>query len=476
MTFHEAGLQILETAGHPLSYQEITAQAIQQGLLSHVGQIPEQTMRQRLAALARRSRNRRVAVVGPDQFALTDWGLPEDTAALTQLEAPETPDEGPARRGTERHPPITPPRGGRSEGRGDGKDAFGRRRRKRLPPLSEVAFEILSEAHKSLSLEEILARARERELVGEELGADTLSSAIAEENRRRAEAGRRAAFVVSESGQVEIIEGPAETSDRDGEGSAGRRQPPTRLAQQAVESRRNATRLIRRRVAELDSGSLERIAAQLLERSGYRDCRAVKRAGREGSLLTARRKLGLTEFRFAIRLAPNGLDVGREEIRELRREMVAHGAHAGMVLGPGDVGREGRAEALLVGQPLVTLLCGDALADELVLRQVGIQLIEVVQIDDFFWKTLRRSPAVPSSEPVAALAVPATAPSASPPAPSPSSSGVESSGIVAEWAVPIQLTQAISPAAEAGEAPVEAPEADGDGERPGIARVPGEGQ
>jgi hypothetical protein len=147
-----------------------------------------------------------------------------------------------------------------------------------------------------------------------------------------------------------------------------------------------------------------------------------------------------------------------------------------MVLGPGDVGREGRAEALLVGQPLVTLLCGDALADELVLRQVGIQLIEVVQIDDFFWKTLRRSPAVPSSEPVAALAVPATAPSASPPAPSPSSSGVESSGIVAEWAVPIQLTQAISPAAEAGEAPVEAPEADGDGERPGIARVPGEGQ
>jgi hypothetical protein len=194
MTFHEAGLQILESAGRPLSYQEITLLAIQQGLLSHVGQIPEQTMRERLAALARRSRNRKVAVVGPDQFALTDWGLPEDTAALTQLEAPETPDEGVPRRGKERHPPITPPRGGRSEGRGDGKDAFGRRRRKRLPPLSEVAFDILSEAHKPLSLDEILARARERELVGEELGPDILSTAIAEENRRRADAGRRPAF------------------------------------------------------------------------------------------------------------------------------------------------------------------------------------------------------------------------------------------------------------------------------------------
>ena len=65
MTFHEAGLQILETAGRPLSSQEITARAVQAGLLSHVGQIPEQTMRQRLAELARRSRNRRVAVVGP---------------------------------------------------------------------------------------------------------------------------------------------------------------------------------------------------------------------------------------------------------------------------------------------------------------------------------------------------------------------------------------------------------------------------
>ncbi len=467
MTFHEAGLQILETAGRPLSYQEITSLAIQQGLLSHVGQIPEQTMRQRLAALARRSRNRRVAVVGPDQFALTDWGLPEDAGALTQLETLETPDEGPPRRGKERHPPITPPRGGRSgEGR-EGKDAFGRRRRKRLPPLSEVAFEILSEAHKPLSLEEILARARERELVGEELGADVLSSAIAEENRRRAEAGRRPAFLVTESGNVEIIEGPAEPAEREAE-AAGRRGPPTRWAQQATEARRNATRLTRRKLADLDAGGLERVAAQLLERSGYRDCRAVKRSGREGSLLTARRKLGLTEFRFAVRLAPNGVDVGREEIRELRRDMLLHGAHAAMVLGPGDVGREARAEALIVGQPLVSLLCGEALAEELVLRQVGVQLIEIAFVDDVFWKSIRRAPAVPSLEPVASVPPPAQPPVEAPPA------AQGGSATVAEWATPIQLTQPVE--AEVG-APTETePSAEAEGSAAEAVADEGEGE
>ncbi len=407
MTFHEAGLHILESAGRPLSAQEITTRAIQEGLLSHVGQIPEQTMRQRLTELARRTRDRRVAIVGPDQFALTDWGLAEDPAALAQLESAEVPPEGPPLRSRERHPPITPARGGRIEG-----GEAGRRKRKRLLPLPEVAIELLSEAGKPLPLDEILARARERELISDELGADTLATALAEENRKRAEAGRRPAFSIGESGNVELLVPAVEEPAAAPEASERRapRPPP-----QTIDSRRNALRQVRRRLGELDAGALERVASTLLDRAGYRDVRLARRAGGEAaSLLTARRRLGLTDVRFAIRLAL-GSEVSREQVQELRRDLVTYNAHAGIVLGAVEARGDARTEAGLVGQPLVTLLCGEALAEELVLRQVGVVTYELFQLDDGYWRTLRRSAPVRPLEPQAPE--PATGPAAPPEAP-----------------------------------------------------------
>src|SRR5678815_5907127 len=106
MTFYEAALRILESEGRPLHFLEITEKSIAQSLLSHVGKTPEQTMLSRLAAMARRARDRRVTVTAPDTFALTDWGLPEDAAALEAMSAPyEHPGEGhPPLRPVERHP------------------------------------------------------------------------------------------------------------------------------------------------------------------------------------------------------------------------------------------------------------------------------------------------------------------------------------------------------------------------------------
>ena len=117
MTFYEAALRVLEAAGQPLSSVEITERSIAQGLLSHVGKTPEQTMLSRLAAMARRARDRRVTVTAPDTFALTDWGLPEDAAALEAMSAPyENPEEGlPPLRPAERHPE---PRGDNVRGAG----------------------------------------------------------------------------------------------------------------------------------------------------------------------------------------------------------------------------------------------------------------------------------------------------------------------------------------------------------------------
>jgi hypothetical protein len=414
MTFHEAGLQVLEQAGKPMHFEEITTKAIQDGLLSHVGRIPEQTMRERLLTLARRTRNRKVLVVGPGQFALSDWGLQEDPAALAELEKPTDPElDGPPRRSKERHPAVSPPRGSRERGRSSEKPEAGEaagRRKKRYPPLSEVALQMLSDAGQPQSLGEIIARAREKGLVSGELSEDMLGRALREENRIRTESRRRPHFALDESGRVELLErAPAETvSDADraprpretgARGPAGK-SLPARFLGLVMASKRSAARALRRRLADLDAGGLERVATALLEAGGYKDIRVVRPAQGGGASLVTRRRLGLTEVRFLVRLVLAGESASRDDLLEFRREMLQQNAHAGMWLGPAELGRDVRAEAQVVGQPLVTLLCGDAMAEELVLRQIGVVSYEQHSVDEDFWRPLKRGSGIfsPSRE------------------------------------------------------------------------------
>ena len=70
MTFYEAALRVLEEAKRPLTHTEITKLSVEKGLLSHIGKTPEITMLSRLAAMARRPRDRKVMVTAKDTFAL----------------------------------------------------------------------------------------------------------------------------------------------------------------------------------------------------------------------------------------------------------------------------------------------------------------------------------------------------------------------------------------------------------------------
>ena len=106
MTFYEAALRVLESEGRPLTFLEITEKSIAQNLLSHVGKTPELTMLSRLAAMARRTRDRKVVVTAKDTFALADWALPEDAEALalTGVMEAHPEDSLPPLRPVERHP------------------------------------------------------------------------------------------------------------------------------------------------------------------------------------------------------------------------------------------------------------------------------------------------------------------------------------------------------------------------------------
>src|SRR6266404_4259493 len=90
MTFTEAAVEVLRRAGKPLHYQEI----------------PEITMGQRLAAMAKREDDRKVVAVLPEgTFALIEWAVPQEAQveAVAPTMQPEESGE-PLYRPREREP------------------------------------------------------------------------------------------------------------------------------------------------------------------------------------------------------------------------------------------------------------------------------------------------------------------------------------------------------------------------------------
>src|SRR5258708_11088806 len=104
MTFTEAAVEVLRRAGKPLHFSEIAEVALKENLLSHVGQDPEVTMGQRLAAMAKREDDRKVVAVAPEgTFALVEWSVPVE-AQVDPVAPPPPPAEG----AHPLHPPRAP--------------------------------------------------------------------------------------------------------------------------------------------------------------------------------------------------------------------------------------------------------------------------------------------------------------------------------------------------------------------------------
>jgi hypothetical protein len=79
MTFTEAALEVLRSAGEPLHYKKITEIAIARNLLSHVGKTPEVTMSSRLATLVKKDRGQSPIVkVRPGVFAIRESAMQTD--------------------------------------------------------------------------------------------------------------------------------------------------------------------------------------------------------------------------------------------------------------------------------------------------------------------------------------------------------------------------------------------------------------
>lgn len=422
MTFYEAALRVLEGAGKPLTVQEITQQSVSQSLLSHVGKMPEQTMLSRLAAMARRNRDRKIIVTAKDTFALVDWGIPEDAAALAVTGVPEpNPEEDlPPYRPVERHPE---PRSEnvRAAGRGEKRrrrdeDEDDRRRgKRRYPPMPEVCFEILSEQPEAMKPADLLEKARSRELVSEECSEQMLLTALLEDNQRRIDAGRRPQFIlVKDTGEIALeragapseapplelqaafaallgipLENGRPVLPRLGAPAEAVSEAASQLRQSAKDARRQIAQKLRRRLSELESFGFEKACVKMLHGHGFKELKVAKR-NNLGPLLTARKREGSIEFRYAIRLVKGTPSIDRKAIQDLRRDMGHYAAQVGLLLSCGDVRGDARNEAQAPG-PLAMVWSGDALADKFLDAKAGVsvQVVELFDLDEQFFEVVK---------------------------------------------------------------------------------------
>ncbi|MCL2625513.1 MAG: HTH domain-containing protein [Cystobacterineae bacterium] len=422
MTFYEAALQVLAKAGNPLTYQEITKLSLEEGLLSHIGKTPEMTMLARLRAVAKRMHDKPIMVTAKDTFALTEWMLPEDADALAFLDTLLLPfsEKVLPLRSPERHPQAS-----EENVRFLGKSLASKRReegegrKRRFPPISEVGFELLSDATRPLMADELLREAKARELASNDCELSTLLAALAEDNQRRIDAGRRPQFQCQEAangkwelqldsqglGFEEIQEGFERALNaqlENGRAVAAKSGMGQKVSRQRMEDQQNNLRswarderkamwrFFRNYLAELETRIFERAMLKLLGAERFREIKIAKRS-KEAVLLTARRREGSLDIRYSIRLLSGAIAIERKHIQALRNDLHHHHATLGMLCSAGDLRGEARNEALLNGEPLVMLWCGDALAEKFLETGLGVQkhVIEFFELDEVFFEKLR---------------------------------------------------------------------------------------
>ncbi|HKC61221.1 MAG TPA: restriction endonuclease [Myxococcales bacterium] len=399
MTFTEAAVEVLRRAGKPLHYKEIAEVAVRENLLSHVGQDPEVTMGQRLAAMAKRDDDRKVLAVAPEgTFALVEWSIPQELV-VEPVAPPLHPEEEGATlyRAREREPrPINAQARRRIEALQPGteeQEEERKRGQRRFPPPAEVVFEWLAQRQSGAPISDLSDALFKKNLLSEALVRDhgSLVQALLEDNRRRTEAGRKPAFIV-DGERVTLVEFPAPSAlpeeARASHTSLGR---PMSAAQLVAEGRRAVVRALRRRVADLETSGFEQLCSQLLEKMGMRDVRVAKRS-KEGPLYLARQRRGVSDLRVAVKLTRGSREIGRDDVQELRKDLAHYSAQMGLVLAAGEAGRDARAEASAAGQPPVALYAGDALAEELVSVRVGVsvQVVELADVDEAFFASVAK--------------------------------------------------------------------------------------
>ena len=155
------------------------------------------------------------------------------------------------------------------------------------------------------------------------------------------------------------------------------------------DARKSVARALRRKLSELDTGTFEKDVVKMLHGVGFRELKVAKRS-KEGPLLTARKREGSVELRFAVRMLKGGPQIDRRMVQDLRRDLGHYSAQVGLLACAGEVRGDARTEAQASGS-LVMLWCGDALGDKFIEAKAGVSAVQVelFELDDRFFEVAR---------------------------------------------------------------------------------------
>ena len=341
----DAAEAVLHDAASPLSYQEITKRALEQGLWQTKGATPEATINARLATdIKTNGPNSRFQRVRPGVFALRVWGLPEanprkakDSSETPQREAQPASPVNPVQAG----PVTSEAEPARRLSFNDAAEAVLERFGKQKP----MHYRVIT--HKILELGLVNTQGETPEA--------TLYAQLLTETKRRAKRGDPPRFVMHGKGLVGLAKWDS--------GS---------LAYQIEQHNEQVRRKLHSRLLEMPPADFEALIGQLLVVLGFDDVEVTARSGDGGIDVRGTLVVGdVIRTRMAVQVKRWKRNVQAQIVQQVRGSLGTH--EQGLIVTTSDFSTGACSEAERPNAVPVALMKGEQLVKLLVENDIGIR-------------------------------------------------------------------------------------------------------
>jgi restriction system protein len=332
MNFLDAAYHVLQNAGEPLHYREITRRALAQELIQSKGKTPEATMRAQLGSSVKQA-----AESGPPSpFCQAGRGM--WTLAEWEEEVPVAPEVGVP------SPPVEPER--------------------QYLSYKEAAVQVLEEAAQPLHYREIARRSVDEELINPQglTPEATMGAQLYSDIKRR---GSESLFRRERRGVFGLAEWE--------KGTRG-------IVRQVARQRREVKRGLLEALREMAPEEFEQLVGRLLGAMGYENIEVTRRSSDGGVDVLAEIEVGVLRLRAAVQVKRLKGNVQRPVVSQLRGDMALWDVDQGMIITTGGFSGGAKQVARLRNVTPITLIDGEQLTDLLVEQGIGVRkdLVEVV--------------------------------------------------------------------------------------------------
>lgn len=329
MTFLEAAWQVLNQAGEPLHYREITNRAIEHGLVETTGRTPARTMNAQLSTDIR-SGDSRFVRVGRGVYGLSQWERPMDQ----ELAAPSR---------------VEPER--------------------EYLTYKDAAQQVLADWGRPLHYEEITRRAIDRDLINPQgmTPEATMGAQLYSDIKNR---GANSRF--RKEGEATF-------------GLAAWERGVSGIVHRANKQRRALKKKLLNRLLEINPREFERLVGRLLGAMGYDNITVTRRSADGGIDVLADIEIGILRLRTAVQVKRMRSNVQRPMVSQLRGDMMAlPDVNQGMIITTSGFSQGATEVARVRNAPLIVLIDGNRLGGLLIEHGIGAKAeqVEVVTFDE----------------------------------------------------------------------------------------------